>query len=122
VLLARLRAPLGDAHDPGRLRLPAFGQRSANHPHRLAGKWTGTINPGHNSFADPFYLTITPDGKLTAGWRVNTSWGTVNGQATFEMQPPISEGTIRLYLDGGRRTLFMDGVLPSFSAQVTPQG
>jgi hypothetical protein len=92
---------------------------------QIAGKWAGTINPGHNGFADPFYLTITSDGKLVAGWGVNTSWGTVtirNGQATFEMQPPISEGTIRLYLDGGRRTLFMDGVLPSFSAQVTPQG
>ena len=92
---------------------------------QIAGKWVGTINPGHDSFADPFYLTIMPDGKLTAGWGVNTSWGTVtirNGQATFEMQPPISEGTIRLYLNGSRRTLFMDGVLPSFSAQVTPQG
>jgi hypothetical protein len=92
---------------------------------QIAGKWAGTINPGHNSFADPFYLTITPDGKLTAGWGVDTSWGTVtirNGQAAFEMQPPISEGTIRLYLNGGRRTLFMDGVLPSFSAQATPQG
>jgi hypothetical protein len=102
--------------------LPSASGAPITHIDQLAGKWTGTINPGHNSFADPFYLTITPDGKLTAGWRVNTSWGTVNGQATFEMQPPISEGTIRLYLDGGRRTLFMDGVLPSFSAQVTPQG
>jgi len=55
---------------------------------------------------------------------VNTSWGTVtlrNGQATFEMQPPVAEGTIRLYDDGGRRTLIMDGSLPSFTAQVTPQ-
>jgi hypothetical protein len=91
---------------------------------QIAGKWAGTINPGHNGFEDPFYLTITPDGKLVAGWGVNTSWGTVtirNGQATFEMQPPIAEGTIRLYDDGGRRTLFMDGILPSFTAQVTPQ-
>jgi uncharacterized protein YndB with AHSA1/START domain len=91
---------------------------------QIAGKWVGTINPGHNSFVDPFYLTITPDGKLVAGWGVDTSWGTVtlrNGQATFEMQPPIAEGTIRLYDDGGRRTLIMDGISPSFTAQVTPQ-
>jgi len=91
---------------------------------QIAGKWAGTINPGHHGFEDPFYLTITPDGKLVAGWGVNTSWGTVtirNGQATFEMQPPIAEGTIRLYDGGARRTLIMDGSLPSFTAQVTPQ-
>jgi hypothetical protein len=105
--------------------LPAANGAPIINIDQLAGKWAGTINPGHDGFADPFYLTITPDGKLVAGWGVDTSWGTVtirNGQATFEMQPPISEGTIRLYLDGGRRTLIMDGVLPSFSAQVTPQG
>jgi hypothetical protein len=78
----------------------------------------------HNSFEDPFYLTIMPDGKLVAGWGINTSWGTVtirNGQATFQMEPPIAEGSIRLYLDGGKRTLIMDAVTPSFTAQVTPQ-
>ncbi len=91
---------------------------------QIAGKWAGTINPGHNGFVDPFYLTITPDGKLVAGRGANTSSGTVtlrNGQATFEMQPRVSEGTIRLYDDGGSRTLIMDGTLPSFTAQVTPQ-
>ena len=91
---------------------------------QLAGKWVGTINPGSNSFEDPFYLTIMPDGKLVAGWGINTSWGTVtirNGQATFQMEPPIAEGSIRLYLDGGKRTLIMDAVTPSFTAQVTPQ-
>jgi len=58
---------------------------------QIAGKWAGTINPGHNGFEDPFYLTITPDRKLVAGWGVNTSWGTVtirNGQATFECSRP----------------------------------
>jgi len=91
---------------------------------QIAGKWVGTINPGYNSFEDPFYLTIMPDGKLVAGWGINTSWGTVtirNGQATFQMEPPIAEGSIRLYLDGGKRTLIMDAVIPSFTAQVTPQ-
>ena len=91
---------------------------------QIAGKWVGTINPGYNSFEDPFYLTIMPDGKLVAGWGINTSWGTVtirNGQATFQMEPPIAEGSIRLYLDGGKRTLIMDAVIPSFTAQVVPQ-
>jgi len=88
---------------------------------QIAGRWAGTINNGSEDF---FYLTITPGSKLVAVWGINTARGTVtirNGQAAFEMQPPISEGTIRLYLDGGRRTLIMDGVLPSFSARVTPQ-
>lgn len=91
---------------------------------QIAGKWVGTINPGYNSFEDPFYLTIMPDGKLVAGWGVNTSWGIVmirNGQASFQMEPPIAEGSIKLYLDGGKRTLIMDAVNPSFTAQVTPQ-
>ena len=104
--------------------LPSASGAPITDIHQIAGKWAGTINPGHNGFKDPFYLTITPDGKLVAGWGVNTSWGTVtlrNGQATFEMQPPVAEGTIRLYDDGGRRTLIMDGSLPSFTAQVTPQ-
>src|SRR4030095_6445257 len=92
---------------------------------QIAGKWVGTINPGHNSFVDPFYLTITRDGKRVAGWGVDTSWGTVtlrNGQATFEMQPPISEGTIRLYDDGSKRTLLLEGIRASVPAQLTPQG
>ena len=119
LLLAALTILAGCASLPSASGAPITGID------QIAGKWAGTINPGHNGFADPFYLTITPDGKLVAGWGGNTSWGTVtirNGQATFEMQPPIAEGTIRLYVDGGRRTLFMDGVSRSFSAQVTPQG
>jgi len=91
---------------------------------QIVGKWAGTITPGHNSVVEPFYLTITPDGRLVAEWGVDTSWGTVilrNGRATFEMKPPIAQGSIRLYVDGGRRTLVLDGVLPSFLAQVTPQ-
>jgi len=55
---------------------------------------------------------------------VDTSWETVtlrNGQTTFEMRPPIAQGSIRLYVDSGKRTLVMDGVLPSFLAEVTPQ-
>src|SRR5262249_35776963 len=91
---------------------------------QIIGKWAGTITPGHNSVTEPFYLTITPDGRLVAEWGVDTSWGTVtlrNGQATFEMKPPIAQGSIRLYVESGKRTLVMDAVLPSFLSQVTPQ-
>ena len=79
----------------------------------------GTITPPY----EPFYLKITPDRKLVAAWGPNYAWGTVtlrNGQATFEMQPPLLEGTIRLYLDGDRRALALDDRWASFNAQVRP--
>ena len=91
---------------------------------QIAGKWVGTITPGHDSVRERFYLTITPDGRLVAEWGVDTSWGTVtlrNGQGTFEMKPPIAQGSIRLYVESGKRTLVMAGVVPSFLAEMTPQ-
>jgi len=91
---------------------------------QIVGKWAGTITPGHDSVREPFYLTITPDGRLVAEWGVDTSWGTVtlrNGQGTFEMKPPIAQGSIRLYVESGKRTLVMAGVVPSFLAEMTPQ-
>jgi len=103
--------------------LPSAAGEPITDINQIVGKWAGTITPGHNSVQEPFYLTIMPDGRLVAGWGVDTAWGSVtlrNGQATFEMKPPISQGSIRLYVDGGKRTLIMDAVLPSFLAQVTP--
>src|SRR5262245_5905904 len=88
----------------------------------IAGRWAGTITPGSED--DRFYLTISPDHKLVASWGVNTAWGTVtldSGRATFEMKPPILEGSIRLYTDGGSRTLVLDDLWATFRAQVTPQ-
>jgi hypothetical protein len=85
----------------------------------IAGDWAGTITPPF----EPFYLKITPDRKLVAAWGSNYAWGTVtirNGQATYEMQPPLSEGTIRLYLDGDHRSLVLDDGWASFNAQVRP--
>ncbi len=85
----------------------------------IAGDWAGTIAPPY----EPFYLKITPDRKLVAAWGPNYAWGTVtlrNGQATFEMQPPLLEGTIRLYLDGDRRALALDDRWASFNAEVRP--
>jgi len=104
--------------------LPSAAGEPITDINQIVGKWAGTITPGHNSVQEPFYLTIMPDGRLVAGWGVDTAWGSVtlrNGQATFEMKPPISQGSIRLYVDGGKRTLVMDAVLPSFLAQVTPE-
>ena len=83
----------------------------------IAGTWTGTVTPGRWGLADPFNLTITPDGQLTATWDSNTAWGTVtvrNGRASFEMHPT-------LYEDGGRRQLILDDRWQPFTARVVPQ-
>jgi len=85
----------------------------------ISGDWAGTITPPY----EPFYLKITPDRKLVAAWGSNYARGTVtirNGQATYEMQPPLLEGTIRFYLDGDRRALALDDRWASFNAQVRP--
>ncbi len=90
----------------------------------IAGKWTGTMAPGSDGWQDLFYLTITPDRKLTAAWGPNTAWGTVtlqDGKATYQMEPFEHEGTMTLYLDGARRTLVLDDLWSSFNAWVTPQ-
>ena len=89
----------------------------------IAGKWAGTVTPAPSG-EQGFYLTITPDGKLTAAWGPNTAWGAVviqNGRATYNMGPPVYEGTITLYVDGDRRRLVMDDTFASFNAEVTPQ-
>ena len=104
---------------------PSAGGAQITDIDQIAGKWAGTINPGVQRLRGSLLPDHHTRWKAGRGLGSDHLLGTVtirNGQATFEMQPPISEGTIRLYLDGSRRTLFMDGVLPSFSAQVTPQG
>ena len=90
----------------------------------IAGTWTGTVTPGHWGVADPFNLTITPDGQLTATWDSNTVWGKVTvekGRATFEMHPTEYEGTIRLYEGGGKRELVLEDELQSLTARVVPK-
>src|SRR3989475_10801042 len=89
----------------------------------IAGTWTGTVTPGHWGVADPFNLTITPDGHLTATWDSNTAWGTVtvqDGRARFEMSPTVHEGTIRLYQGGRTRELVLQDELQSLNARVEP--
>jgi hypothetical protein len=44
-----------------------------------------------------------------------------NGQATYQMTPPPLEGTMRLYQDNGKPTLYMDDLFASFHAVVTKQ-
>src|SRR5207237_1570563 len=87
----------------------------------LAGTWTGTVTPGHWGVVDPFNLTITPDGQLTATWDSNTAWGTVTvekGRASFEMSPSIFEGTILLYESGGKRELVLHDDVHSLEARL----
>ena len=89
----------------------------------IAGEWAGTMAPGREG-EEPFYLTITADGRLTAVWGENTAWGTVtiqNGQATYEMHPPVYEGTITLYDDGGKRQLVLKDLWGPFTAWVVPR-
>ena len=86
----------------------------------ISGKWAGTVTPGD----EPFYLTITPGGTLTAAWGPNMAWGTVtirDGKASYEMQPGAYEGSIRLYDDGGARQLVLDDSWASLNARVVPQ-
>ena len=92
--------------------------------HLIAGQWAGTMTPGREGEEEPFYLTITADGRLTAVWGANTAWGTVtiqNGQARFEMHPSVYEGTITLYDDGGKRQLVLKDLWDPFAAWVVPR-
>lgn len=89
----------------------------------LAGEWVGTVTPGRG-WQEPFYLTITTDGRLTAAWGINTAWGTVsiqNGQASFRMDPSLYEGSITLYDDGGKRQLVLRDRWRPFAAWVAPR-
>lgn len=86
----------------------------------LAGDWSGTVDLGGSLL--PFYLTIYPDRRLVATWGLVWNSGTItiaSGQATYQMSPPLREGTLRLYLGAGRPTLFMDDFWLSFHAVVT---
>lgn len=86
----------------------------------IAGNWSGTITPGY----EPFYVTISPSGALTACWGANWAWGTVtvgNGRATFEMEPGLRGGPITLYDSGGSRGLVLDDAWSTFNAQVVPR-
>jgi hypothetical protein len=90
----------------------------------IAGKWAGTMTPSSQGFRDLFYATIGADGSLTAVWGSSSAFGRIvlsNGHATYEMEPSVQEGTLRLYTEGGKRTLVFDDQWSPFRAEVTPQ-
>jgi hypothetical protein len=85
----------------------------------LVGDWSGTVDLGGSLL--PFYLTIYPDQRLVATWGLVWNSGSISiasDQATYQMTPPLREGTLRLYVGGGKRTLFMDDFWLSFHAVV----
>jgi len=90
---------------------------------QLAGKWKGTVTIGPR--VDFIYLTIGADGTLIATWGSITARGTVavaGGQATYQMSPPIQEGTLQLYVGSGKRQITMESRDGAFYATVTPEG
>ena len=87
----------------------------------LVGDWAGTVLRGRG-YQEFFYLTIKPDQTLVASWGLNWSWGRVtvaNGQASYQMNPPPLEGTIRFYQGNGQPTLYLDDLFANFYAVVT---
>lgn len=86
----------------------------------LVGQWSGTVDLGGP--LKLFYLTINADQTLVAQWGLNWTSGRItiaNGQATYQMTPPPLEGTVRLYREDGKLTLYMDDLFASFHAVVT---
>ncbi|HXJ79402.1 MAG TPA: hypothetical protein VMS64_12080 [Candidatus Methylomirabilis sp.] len=86
----------------------------------FVGNWSGIVDLGGPLL--PFYLTIYENQSLVATWGLKWTWGTIaiaNGQATYQMSPPPTEGTFRLYLDEAKPTLYMDDLWLSFHAVVT---
>jgi hypothetical protein len=88
----------------------------------LVGKWSGTVDQGGG--LQFFYLTIHADATFVATWGISWSYGAItfeNGRASFQMSPPLREGTLRYYPGegGGKPQLFMDALFASFHAVVT---
>jgi hypothetical protein len=87
---------------------------------RLVGKWSGTATVGGDEIL--FYLTIYPDQKFHARYGITESYGTItiaNGQMSYQMSPPISEGSIRYFRGPGKPSLYMDDLWDTFHAVVT---
>jgi hypothetical protein len=92
-------------------------------PATPVGKWKGSVTIGPR--VDFLYLTIYPDRTLIAIWGMTTARGTVSvagGQASYQMAPPIQEGSLKLYVDqGGKRQIYMESMDSSFYATVSPE-
>ena len=88
---------------------------------QLVGKWKGTVSVGPR--VDPISLTIYPDRTLIAIWGSITARGTVTlsgGQASYQMAPPIQEGTLKLYTDRGKPQIYLESMSGAFFATVEP--
>ena len=88
----------------------------------LVGKWAGTVQRGGPQ--QFFYLTVNPDQTLVATWGITWSTGRItvaNGQATYEMSPPLLEGIIRFYPGDDKPTMYLDDLFADFHAIVTRQ-
>ncbi len=87
----------------------------------LVGKWTGTVNIGPS--VTTIWLTINPDRTLIATWGSITAQGTVTvsgGRATYQMAPPVQEGTMTLYEGKGKPQLCLENLMGGFNAMVEP--
>ena len=96
----------------------------ADHEYRPARRQVGRHRGGPKGTQEFFYLTINADQTLVAEWGINWSWGRVtlaNGQATYQMNPPPLEGTLRFYQGNGKPTLYMNDLWANFYAVVTKQ-
>ena len=89
---------------------------------QIAGKWQGTIVLGGGG-QEFYYLTIQPDGAMVAQWGMNWQTGKVTlsgGTASFELNPPVSTGTIRYYSGPSRRSLWLLPLFGNWNASVNP--
>lgn len=88
----------------------------------IAGKWRGTITRGFSGPIEMYFLTIDPDGSLTAQWGMNWQWGKVtlnSGVATFEMTD-TSSGTLEYSAGPKGRSITMTNTFGGWSVYVTP--
>jgi hypothetical protein len=88
---------------------------------QIAGQWNGMVTIGQSM--NLITVTIKPDRSLTAIWGSITAQGTVtvsNGQASYQMGPPLQEGTFKLYAGTGS-TLYMESLDGVFYANLKRQ-
>jgi hypothetical protein len=88
---------------------------------QIAGQWSGMVTTGPRM--NLITVTIKPDRSLIAIWGSITAQGTVtvsSGQASYQMGPPLQEGTFKLYAGTGS-TLYMESLDGVFYANLKRQ-
>ena len=88
----------------------------------LVGQWSGTVDQGGPR--EFFYLTVNADQTFVASWGINWCNGRItiaNGAARYQMSPPPLEGTMRMYADDAKPTIYMQDTWQPFRAIVTKQ-